>query len=232
MAVLALLATPACLRQDGRNSACRWPAEAPVHEPTPAHLSADAEFAEDLAIRYADVHHGLRTGHYVSDAVYAAERDRCMNALFAEAAAQHHVPAAEIAAALGRNRGPIDAAENLPFALAYAFAAWFAARMIWRRYPPASHGWIAGAVMAGVVALLMAAGALLLGETWGMIAETWRTGNGHMSYRAFRLWLPNHRPATFAAGLVVSILTAWLASRRPVPSDASAGPSRPGTLGL
>jgi hypothetical protein len=43
-----------CVRRDGRNSDCKWPCEIPVHSADARHLSADAEFGEDLAIRYAD----------------------------------------------------------------------------------------------------------------------------------------------------------------------------------
>jgi len=50
-----------CVRRDGRNSDCRWPKETSNHFGSARHLSADAEFAEDLAIRYADAHFGLRS---------------------------------------------------------------------------------------------------------------------------------------------------------------------------
>lgn len=86
------------------------------------HLSADAEFAEDLAIRYADTHHGLRTPYYVSGEAYAAARDRCMGALFEKIAKKHGVPL-EVSGSLGCNRAHIDLAVNLPFVLLYCFAA-------------------------------------------------------------------------------------------------------------
>ena len=60
------LSTSGCLRRDGRNSECRWPGEASSNSPVIArHLSADAEFAEDLAIRYADTHF-LNSGKEIS----------------------------------------------------------------------------------------------------------------------------------------------------------------------
>src|SRR6266516_7968208 len=52
--VVLLLGAGGCVRRDGRNSDCKWPAETVHHAATARHLSADAEFAEDLAIRYAD----------------------------------------------------------------------------------------------------------------------------------------------------------------------------------
>jgi hypothetical protein len=58
---VGVLGASGCLRRDGRNSDCRWPGESSNHPVSARHLSTDAEFAEDLAIRYADVHFGLRT---------------------------------------------------------------------------------------------------------------------------------------------------------------------------
>src|SRR5215471_11549343 len=51
-----ILGAGGCVRRDGRNSDCRWPGETSNHPDSARHLSADAEFAEDLAIRYADAH--------------------------------------------------------------------------------------------------------------------------------------------------------------------------------
>jgi len=67
-----------CARRDGRNADCRWPGEIPAQPSDTRHLSSDAEFAEDLAIRYADTHYGLRTPGYASGEAYGAARDRCM----------------------------------------------------------------------------------------------------------------------------------------------------------
>jgi hypothetical protein len=56
-----ILGAVGCVRHDGRNPDCSWPPENANPTATARHLSEDAEFAEDLAIRYADTHHGLRT---------------------------------------------------------------------------------------------------------------------------------------------------------------------------
>src|SRR5690348_1940436 len=102
VAVLVLLfCATGCMRRDGRNSDCRWPGETAGHRADARHLSADAEFAEDLAIRFADTHYGLRTRNFVSLQDYAAARDTCMARLFGAIAAQHEVPAARVAVALG-----------------------------------------------------------------------------------------------------------------------------------
>jgi hypothetical protein len=91
-ALMLFLCTAGCMRRDGRNSDCRWPSETITHSATGQHLSEDTEFAEDLAIRYADVHYGLRTPYYVSGEAYVAARNRCMAALFQQIAEEHGVP--------------------------------------------------------------------------------------------------------------------------------------------
>lgn len=72
--LLVYLIDVGCARRDGRNSDCKWPTEVAAHSPDAQHLSADAELAEDLAIRYADVHHGLRTPYYVSGEARSCKR--------------------------------------------------------------------------------------------------------------------------------------------------------------
>jgi hypothetical protein len=201
MALLVLLGTTACVRRDGRNSDCRWPAENPRHRADARHLSADAEFAEDLAIRYADAHYG-RHSQNPSEA-YGEERDRCMERLFAEAAEEHGVAPEQVAMSLGRDRGYIDLAISMPFLVLYCFAAAALARWVWNRYPPVEEGWIPGAVMTLFLSLFIAAGSALLGEQWNWFAETQRIGNGHMSYRADRLWWGTHRLELFAGAVVV-----------------------------
>jgi hypothetical protein len=186
--MVVVLGAGGCVRRDGRNSDCRWPGEGSDHPVSARHLSADAEFAEELAIRYADVHFGRRTPNASEN--YPAERDQCMARLFAEIGKEHGVPVEQVAAALGQNRGYIDLAEILPFELLYVLAAILSARMIWCRYAPAEDGWAPGIAMALFVSVALAAGGTLLGEMWNWSVETHRIGNNHMSYRADRLFLP------------------------------------------
>jgi hypothetical protein len=182
-------------------------------------LSADAEFAEDLAIRYADAHHGLRTPYYVSGEAYAAARDQCLASLYEQIAKEHAVTPADLADALGRNRVPIDLAMNLPFALLYAFAAWVASKWIWRRYPRVEHGWVPGAAMAVFLSLAAAACCAMAGELWSWTMETCRLGNGHMSYRAQRLPWARHRSGLFAGAVAVFCAAAAHEARRSVRHD-------------
>ena len=215
IAMFALLVCSAgCVRRAGRNSECRWPAET-IERPADArHLSADSEFAEDLAIRYADTHHGLRTPHFVSGEAYDAARDRCLETLFEEIAKTHGVATGAVSNSLGRHRAGIDLAMILPITLLYCFGAAKMARTLWRRYPPAENGWIPGTAMILFVSLVFAVGSMMLGEIWCWNVETLRIGNDHMSYRAQRLWWGRHRTELFAGCAVVFWLTAARAAHR------------------
>jgi len=224
LAAFVLLACGSgCIRRDGRNSDCRWPGEAGSHPPTSRHLSADAELAEDLAIRYADTHYGLRTPYYVSGEVYGAARERCMAELFDEVAKQHGVSVQAVSASLGRNRVLIDLAVSLPFVLFYCVAAVAATRMVWRRYAPTDHGWITPGIMVVFVSLIFAIGGTMLGEIWAGFIETYRIGNDHLSYRAFRLLWSRHQAALFVVILILFWLVAAEMYRRSRPSSSSEG---------
>jgi hypothetical protein len=212
--ILFSLSIAGCVRRDGRNADCRWPGEIPVHSADPRHLSADAEFAEDLAIRYADTHYGLRTPNYVSGEVYDAARNQCMGLLFERIAKEHGVPVGLVSDALGRNRADIDFAVNLPFWLLYCLAAIAVVRLLWSKYPPAEHGWIPGVTMALFLSLVMAALGTMLGEMWSWLAEAYRIGNDHMSYRVPRLWCVQHRTELFAGAVIVFWLAAAAVARR------------------
>jgi hypothetical protein len=174
------------------------------HPPTSRHLSADAEFAEDLAIRYADSHFG----RYNPSDNYGDERNRCMEALFKKAAEEHGVPVDHVSDSLGRNRVYVDLAEILSFTVLYFLTAIVVARMTWRRYSPEENGWSPGIVMALVLSVTLAGLGMFLGDLWCDIAETYRIGNSHMSYRLERLLWARHR-AEFFAGLLLAF---WLAA--------------------
>jgi hypothetical protein len=206
-ALMLFLCTIGCMRRDGRNSDCRWPSEMTTHSATRQHLSEDAEFAEELAIRYADVHHGLRTPYYVSNETYDAARNRCMETLFDQIAKEHGVPVAQVSSALGHNRVFIDVAESMPFVLFYVFVVVVVVRLIWRRYPPYEEGWSPGITMALFLSLAFGVGGTMLGEVWFWFAEGYRIDNSHMSYRAGRFFWAQHRAELFA-GLVIIF---WLA---------------------
>jgi hypothetical protein len=211
IAMVFVLCVGGCVRRDGRNSDCRWPGET-NHPVSTRHLSADAEFAEDLAIRYADTHFGRHSPTPSEN--YKAERGACMERLLEKIGNEHGVPVGQVSDSLGRNRAYIDLAELLPFALLYVMTAIVGVRIIWRRYPPAEEGWASGITMTLFISLAFAVTSTLLGEVWNWILEGHRIGNSHMSYRAERLFWHNHRFELFVAALLIFWLAAILAARR------------------
>ena len=223
VALLVSLSVVGCMRRDGRNADCKWPGEMGGYSTDARHLSADAEFAEDLAIRYADIHYGQRTPGYISDEVYGAARDRCMTSLFEQIAKNHAVPVGAVSGALGGNRARIDLAINLPFVLVYCLAATVLARFIWRKYPPTEHGWVPGATMALFLSLVIAALGMMLGEIWSWVAESYRIGNDHMSYRVQRLWWVQYRTELFAGAVTTFWLVIAAAALRMRPHEPPSG---------
>src|SRR5438552_4163947 len=84
------------------------------------HLSArqlthEAEFAEDLAIRYADACCGPRSGHFESMQEYGRRRDECMAQFFQVVALTYGTTDHEIRASLTRRRPELDAASMISF---------------------------------------------------------------------------------------------------------------------
>jgi len=131
-----------------------------------------------------------------------------MGRLFGEIANQHNVPIERVYGSLGQNRAYIDLAINLPFGLIYGLVAVAVARAIWRRYPPTESGWLPGATMILFLSLALPVGFIMLGDIWARIAETYRVGNGHMSYRADRLLWVRHQSALF----LTAFITFWAAA--------------------
>jgi hypothetical protein len=87
---------------------------------------------------------------------------------------------------------------NLPFVRIYCLAADFAVRRLLRSYPPGE-----GPVASGMVLILAAPACGLLGlalaEQWAGWAEMARVGTWHLSNRALRLPVAQHRIDAFAS---------------------------------
>ncbi len=140
MSFFLLAGVGACSGSNRRNSDCEWPRETAIsldlRNPSQLqHLSDDALLAEDLAIRYADVHWGQRTGHFAGAGIYMAKRDACMAALFSTIAKNHEVSMQQVRESLARRRLSFDVAVLLSFAALYWFLADRLARRVCRRFP-------------------------------------------------------------------------------------------------
>ena len=207
-AIVLIALCTACVRREGRNSDCTWPGEAgatvldPNQPAASRHLSADTEFAEELADRYTNVHFGPHSG-YAGPPIAGRVRHECMVKMFQEIGKTHGVSTDQVIASFGRNRLGVDLAEILSFAALFALAASFATRRIWKRYPPQEDGWAAPVLIIALCSLGFGVAAALIGPWWTMILENFRVGTGHLGPRVMRLPMERYTSPVFFAGVGV-----------------------------
>jgi hypothetical protein len=216
---LAMCMLTACGGNQRYAADCTWPPHETrqLRETDAAdarHLSDDAQTAEDVAIRHADLGQA-RALHSVNPGPYRERRDACKAQLFAAISRQHGVAVDAVAGAVGRRRLWLDAVVMLAFGGIYLVVARRVARLMFR-------GALADSVVLATVTSLAAAGAfaligVLAGDAWSMLFEGLRVGNGHMSYRVERVPWRQHPAELFAIGVVTFVLVAvvtWHEQRR------------------
>jgi hypothetical protein len=194
--LMALMVASGCV-ESHPNADCAWPSE--NHN---RGLYYDAEFAEDLAIRYADAHSGPRSGHFEGFAEYWHTRDRCMALLFSEVARAHGVDEDQVRRALTARPLAIDAIIALPYVLLYTLASNAVVSRIHERRRGQELA-SASMVMVAYISIVTSAAGVLIGEAWSGIAETIRLNNGHLSYRTDRNPWAGHYPILFIAALAL-----------------------------
>jgi hypothetical protein len=209
---LFVLALTGCAHRAQPNSNCDWPPE--IAGARDAH--EDAEFAEDLAIRYADARRGPHSGHFDGMAEYGRTRDQCMVKLFQIVGSNHGVTQEQVRHSLAHRRVDLDLAVILPFAVFYAWAADFIARRISQRHAD-RRDTSAWAVMTVYTSVIAGAVGALAAEVWSGLVESVRLGTGHLSYRAERIPWNHHGPGMFVAGLAVFWFLATLHYRAQCP---------------
>ena len=196
---------------------CRWPA---THEPRPLnldnttdlrHLSDDAQLAEDVAIRHADVTEGTGSGRRNVQR-YRDRREACKASLFAIVSGQHGVPIADVGQAVARRRVWLDALVMLSFAAIYVLVAHQIAARLFRGALADSATLALGMTLAVAVAVSVIG--VLAGEVWAMLVESIRVGNGHMSYRVERVPWRQYPMQLFACGAVLFITVAAMRWRQ------------------
>jgi len=212
-----------CVHRERANLTCDWPQE-PIFRSLDLrnasdrrHLRNDVAIAEDLAIRYADLRRGHRSGRFEGVVEYARTRDECMATLFGAVGNAHGLGMMEVRDGLGSRSKGVDAAVILSFAALYALAVNLATRWMVRG-ALVEHAWLAAAVALVASAMVSAAG-VLLGGLWSAALEMMRVGNDHLSYRAYRVPWGQHHLELFVAGIVVF----WLIGLAQYQSRARAG---------
>ncbi|HEX6214296.1 MAG TPA: hypothetical protein VFZ38_05725 [Vicinamibacterales bacterium] len=169
------------------------------------HLSDDAQVAEDIAIRHADITGGTGSGRR-DVPLYRTRRETCKTSLFATIADQHGVSVENVASAVAQRRVWLDALVMIGFAMLYAALARQVAGRIFQGALGDSHALAAS--MTIVVAVVFAGIGLFAGDVWTGLIESIRLSNGHVSYRADRVPWRQYPVPIFFAGVVVFLAAA------------------------
>jgi hypothetical protein len=135
-------------------------------------------------------------------AEYEHSRDRCMAKLFEVVAQDQGVTQEQVRESINGDRhASLDAVVILSFAALYGLAANWMAEGVWRHFPP-RDGWIVGVASVLVISPLISLTGVLVGEIWSTLAEVFRVGADHLSYRVDRIPWIHHRLAIFVTGVL------------------------------
>jgi hypothetical protein len=199
---------------------CQWPDE-PISRldlrinADQRHLATDARRAEEIAIRFADVTRGHRSGHYAGPEEYHGTREHCLAALSREIATRHRLQPGDVAGAVGQRDDRLDAIVLILFAVIFGFAADRAARRLFDRFPP-DEPWPAVIATAGAAVFMSAAG-VILGGFGSSIVDMIQVGNTHLSYRTSRLPWNQQWLSLFAGAVILFAIISTIRWRQAAP---------------
>ncbi len=169
------------------------------------HLRSDAETAEDMAIRWADVHF-----HLLPE--WNQRCSECMQTLF-QGIAEHHGVDVAVVRQYSRDRDPVlDAAVMVSFGILYVVVVYIFAGRLRRRFLTGDDNasfWIMTLVMAAGVSLV----AVMVGSLGSIVIEEFRLGSGHLSFRMNRIPFRHHWVILFVCGFVIFWLVTLTRSR-------------------
>ena len=173
---------------------CEW-----VHT-TRASLLDDIRRAEDIAIRHADSL-GYREG-------WRATRENCETILFGAVASSRGLSVDDVRQARAQlDHRSFDWAVNFPVAGLTLAAAWVIARRVRRRFDNERVPLLAAVALSSVG---LAVAVIAIGQLWAFAVEGVRIGNGHLSYRAFRIPWAQHRVTTFTLVVIAVWAITWI----------------------
>lgn len=218
LVLLVLSVSGGCIASGRLNADCRWVQESSTSDGTGAavekHLVTDVEVAEELAIRYADVQRGRRSGRFVSNEDYQKTREQCLAVLFSVVRSVHGVPESTLQSMRGRRISSVDASVLAVFGALYLLVCFLFAHRIQQR---TSRWWRVGASL--VLSAMVAAGGTMLLELWAGVVEMLRVHDTHLSYRADRLPWQAHRADVFAGAVVLFLLVVAVSALQPRPQE-------------
>lgn len=215
---------PGCVDRHRGNRTCEWTADTafqidvrnPAHR---EHLVADAQLAEELAIRYADTEYARRFGGAPAHGGLldgGRVRKDCMNRLVAAIEQSHAVTAEQVEIARAGRNQTFDWVVLLLFLPMYVVFARPACGLVENAFPAGTS--IGRPLAFGLVSAVVSALGLLSFQLWSAVMEGMRVGNpdGHMSsYRLARqpYWTDRNVAALFVGGMILFwLVAAW--SRR------------------
>ena len=167
------------------------------------HLHFDAVTAEDMAIRWADM-------HFRHTPEYEQRRDECMETLFQGIAKHHDVDVATVRQYSMDRDLLVDTTVIFSFGILYIIVAYMVTGRIMRRFHGDNSGlWIMTITMAAGVSLV----AVMVGYLGNIVIETLLLNSVHLSYRLNRIPFRQHWATLFVCGFVVFGLVALLRSR-------------------
>ena len=229
-AVATYVGCPGCIDRTRVNATCEWTSDTsfpidPQNTTHQKHLVADAQLAEELAIRYADAsfNRGPRRDRRVSVEHQAIGKGRirseCLSRLLQTIENNHAVTSEEVDVARGQRNRAFDLAAGLLFLPLYSLGAAVACRRLYRRF--SSDERHVGLVAMGLGSAVISFLGLQCLRLWGAVWEVIRIGNGHMtSIRAASnsRWNQQYVGADFIGGILLFWLIA-LICYRVVPDD-------------
>ena len=180
-----------------------------------AAVAADAQLAEELAIRHADAEFGRRFGvEHHGGLLNGRVRHECLSRMFLAIENNHNVTSEQISVARGHRNQTFDLAVGLLFLPLYSLGATIACRWLYRRF--SSNERYVGLVAMGLASIAAAFLGIQCFRLWGGVWEVIRVGNGHMtSIRAasYSRWIQQYGGADFVGGILVFWLIALICYR-------------------
>lgn len=212
---------PGCIDRNRVNKTCEWTGDTafPINPQNAAHqkhLVADAQLAEELAIRHADAEFGRRFGveHHGGLIDNGRFRRECLSRMFHAIENNHDVTSEQVRVARGQRNRTFDLAAGLLFFPLYSLGATVACRWLSRRF--SSDERYVGLVATGLASVVVSFLGLQFLRLWLAVWEVVRVGNGHMTgIRAatYNRWSQHHVDAQFIGGILLFWLIALFSYR-------------------